>query len=154
MTDLKTSVDSNIYKDSENWESILDLMKTKKTMIEILDLLKETYPGFVVGFMDGYSPEYPHLTEEWEKIVKDIGVKRTQVMIIDNVIFDENHKLVKNFCECFTRAGFSVKMKMEFIPCSNTGLAVPSELLYHIYKKSNRIVPELYKPEVSRAASI
>lgn len=149
MADSKTSLDDNMYKDPENWETILDLMKTKKTMIEILDLLNKTYPGLVVGFMDGYSPDYPHLTEDWEKIVKEIGVKRAQVMILDNVVFDENHKLVKNFCECFTRAGFSVKMKMEFIPCPNTGLAVPSELLHSIYKKSNKTVPEVYRPEVS-----
>jgi len=147
--DMKITIDFELHKDPENWESVVDIMKTKKTMKEILGLFQTTFPGIVVGFMDGYSADYPHLTEDWEKVVNKIGVKRTQVMILDNVSFDENHNLVKNFCECFTRSGFSVRRKMEFVPCQKTGVAIPSELNHYIYKKDNRIIPDTYMLEVS-----
>lgn len=141
---IKTSIDINIHKDPENWEELLDKMKNLKTLGEVLNMFNETFPGIVIGFMNGYSPDYPHLKEDWDKIAKMNNTTTKQVMILDDVSFDENHNLVRHFCECFTRAGFSVRRKMEFIPCKETGLAVPTELLYYCYKSDGRVVPETY----------
>ena len=148
---IENSIDTEIYKDPENWETIVQNMNELKTMKDILDLMRKTFPNIVVGFLDGFSPDYPHLTEDWQKIVDELGVKRTQVMILDNVSYDENHKLVKHFCECFTRAGFAVKRKMEFVPCPNTGLAVPTELNHYIYKMDKRVIPEKYSLQVDNS---
>jgi len=137
-------VDVNIYKDPDNWEEILETIKKTPTLGEIYALLNTTFPNIVVGFMDGFSPDYPHLTENWEKIAKENNVKTTQVMILDNFSYDDNHKLLMHFCECFTRAGFSVKRKMEFVPCPKTNLAIPTELLHDYYKSDSRITPEKY----------
>lgn len=51
---MKTTIDFELHKDPENWESVVDTMKTKKTMKEILELFETTFPGIVIGFMDGY----------------------------------------------------------------------------------------------------
>lgn len=139
-----TDLDTTIYKDPDNWEKILENMKQIQTIGGIYELFNSTFPGIVTGFMDGFSPDYPHLTEDWNKVAKANNVKTTQVMILDNVSFDENHNLVRHFCECFTRAGFCVKRKMEFVPCPKTNLAIPSKLMHEYYKSDSRIVPQEY----------
>ena len=141
---FKNTIDTNLYKDPENWEEQLDNLKNLKTIGEVLNMLNEIYPGIVIGFMNGYSSDYPHLTEDWNKLAKLNNTTAKQIMILDNVSFGENHNLVRHFCECFIQAGFAVKRKMEFIPCEQTGLAVPSEIMYHYYKSDGRIVPETY----------
>lgn len=148
---LKSSIDNNLHKDPENWQELLEKMKGLKTLGEVLEMFQTVFPGIVVGFLDGYSPDYPHLTEDWEKIASLNNVTRKQIMILDNVSYSDNHKLIRHFCECFTRAGFSVKRKMEFIPCEKTGLAIPSEIMYHIYKSDDRIVPESYSQISSKS---
>ena len=59
--------------------------------------------------------------------MKKAGVKPKQIMIVEEVEQGPNYTLVQNFAECFTRAGFSVRKKMEFFP--NTGRALPTQII-------------------------
>lgn len=137
-------MEQNKYSDPENWENIKDKIKTAPTLGDVKKILDNTFPGLIVAFLKRYSHDYPSFTENWIKITGKIKTTPKEIMILDNFIFDDNHNLVKLFCECFTRAGFSVRRKMEFIPCKHCEYAIPAEPLYNILKENNITVPESY----------
>jgi hypothetical protein len=61
--------------------------------------------------------------------------------------FDDNHTLLRNFVECLTRAGFSVKRMVDYVPCSKCeNIAVPTPQTHNLMKEKGIIVPELNMP--------
>jgi len=139
----KTSTDK--YVDPPNAPEILDNMRNLPTLGHVKALLDETFPTWFVTTMEIFCPDYPHLNKNWRSICKKSNTKRTQVMIVDEILFDESHSLVTHFSECFTRAGFAVRRKQEFIPCENCGSAVPTQVMWQLFKeKGNVQIPKVW----------
>ena len=130
------------YRDPENRDEILGKLREKKTMKEVVELVKETYPEWIVTFMDRFSRDYAFLQHNWVTVCNKMGVRPTQIMIVEDVEQDDNHQVVRHFAECFTRSGFAVRRKMEFIPCENCGAALPSSMLYDFLKEKDNDVPD------------
>jgi hypothetical protein len=69
-----------------------------------------------------------------------------QVMIVDDFDFGPDYSLIGHFAECFTRAGFSVRTKSQFIPCEKCMSAIPNEALYNLLKDKEGVsVPNIWK---------
>lgn len=130
------------YLDTANTLLILEKMRGLPTLGDIKKLVDDTFPTWFVTTMEVYCPDYPHLMINWQKICEISKSKPAQIMIVDDINFDDAHTLVKAFSECFTRCGFSVRRKNEFIPCENCGSAVPSEVMWSIFKIKGMKVPE------------
>ena len=134
------------FKDPENLEEILTELKETPTLDKVLQLIDSCFPGWVIAFLDTFSDDYPHFKDNWEKlcIMIDENMTPTQIMIVDDITFDDDHKLQKIFCELFTRTGFCVKRKLEFIPCSVCKKAIPTEWLYNNLKSQTFVMPDVY----------
>lgn len=134
------------YVDPPNKDIIINEIKQAPNLKKVLDITNKYLPGWVVTFMNAYCDDYPHLQENWVKLCLHIEIPPTQIMIVDEIIFDDNHEITRTLCELFTRCGFSVKRKLEFIPCSNCGKAVPTRFLYEKFlTDKSKKVPDEYK---------
>lgn len=134
------------YADPDNIEEIKEEIKNCATIFEVSTVINKHIPGWIVAYLNGYSDDYPHLTENWKKLcmLVDGSPETSQVMIVDELINDSNHKMINLFAELFTRCGFSLKRKMDFIPCSVCNKALPTEVVYNQFAKQKFIIPEEY----------
>lgn len=141
---------SDAYVDPENRDEIFERLKNLKTMEQVRDLVREVFPTWIVTFIYNYSPDYPQLYRNWKKICSMTKSSPTQVMIVDDYINDDRHYLVNTFAEGFTRAGFSVRKKSEYIPCEGCGFAIPVYNLWKMMKEKGMDVPEEWKAKCNR----
>lgn len=140
------------YSDPSNAKSILAQLRTAPTLGHIKNIVDHVFPKWIVTFMDGFCKDYPRFNKNWVSICEDAKVNPTQVMIVEEIsqdVKDNSHTLIHNFCECFTRAGFAVKRKLEFIPCANCGCAVPSLPVWNYMKTKGFEAPETWSATCS-----
>jgi hypothetical protein len=130
------------YADPVNTLEIMAKLETAPTLREVMDIVEETFPGWVVSFMSGYSADYPSLTHNWHTICDDKNIAPSQVMIVDDLCFEDTHSLIKHLGELFTMCGFVVRRKRDLIPCETCGLAIPVRFLYDKMKESGKSTPD------------
>lgn len=127
----------NVYKDVTNFQEILDNVKKLATLGEIKELVEQIYPSWIIGFLQKYSQDYNELQSNWEKICQENKTNVKQIMLVDSIFFDDEHKLIQLFAEIFTKSGFLVRTKEQIIPCSKCNLAIISRQLYDLLKDKN-----------------
>ena len=123
------------YANPENTQDILKLISTLPTLGDVKPVLEETFPGWIVGGMPYYSSDYQHLQKNWEMMCKAMSVKPVQIVIVDELYFDDEHSLLQVFGDIMTQSGFCVRRKEEFFPCKKCGAALPQPGLYDIMKE-------------------
>lgn len=133
------------YQDPENVDEIITKLKLLPTMKEVKKLIEEVYPNWFITILPQYSNDYKQLQTNWVNVANKIGVPICHIIIVDDMIFDDNHTLIRTFAELLTRAGFSVRRKEEFFPCQVCGNAIPSKQMYEIYSKTQELtIPETW----------
>ena len=131
------------YSDPPNMQDILEELKSLPTLGEVNTLINRVFPEWQVASLDGYCGFYPHLTNNWDIMCKRIGVKPTQILIVRELAFDDDHILLRTFVECLTRAGFSVKRMLDYVPCGKCDrIAVPTPQIYSVMKEKGVSVPD------------
>ena len=130
------------YTNPPETEKIMEELKNCKTLGEVKSLADRVFPDWFITTMARFCEDYPHFQNNWNLVCQKIGVKHTEVMIVEEVEQGPQYTLVQNFAECFTRAGFAVRKKMEFVPCSKCGVAVPSQLVYKQLQEKNITIPQ------------
>lgn len=126
-----------LYKDPENIDSLLEQMKKIETFDGIIKLTKNTFPTWILGFIDEFSDDYPHIQKGWVNTCKKIGLKRNKIVIVDDIVFDKNHTFILALAECFTRAGFMVRRKSEYVLCKVCKKAVPSYSSWEVMRDNS-----------------
>ena len=120
------------YEDPENTEEIINKVKECSTHDEVVKLINETFPGWVLGCSKRYSLDYQHFQNNWEFVCKKSGCKTLSIIIVDKIIFNNpKYTLIKLFCELLTVFGHSVRRKEEFFGCKICGDAIPSEEVFN-----------------------
>jgi hypothetical protein len=140
---------SNKYIDPSNLEDILEQIKTLPTLKEVLELSKSTFPDWIICFLDKFSQDYPHMENNWNTLTSKHNIRKGQIMIINYIIDDDNHRLINIFAEIFTQAGFVVRTKNELFPCEVCNSAIPSLGFYNKMKEQNLNVPENWSKKCS-----
>lgn len=131
------------YQDPENIDEIMERLKTLPTLKEVKELIEEIFPNWMVAFIPRYSYDYEFFQKNWFKICQIGNISPTEILIIDDMIFDENHYLIRTFAELLSRSGFSVRRKQEFFPCYKCGLALPTKDLYNMIEERS-VVPDVW----------
>jgi hypothetical protein len=124
----------SIYKDPENKEVLLERMSTLESLEDVRKMTIDVFPTWIIGFVDNFSTDYPHIQRNWVNMCTKFGIKRQKIMIIDDMVFDKDHSFIIAVAECFTRAGFMVRRKIEYIPCRVCGNALPSQLSWKLLR--------------------
>lgn len=133
---------TDIYKNPDNIQEIMDELRECKTLGEVKKLTERVFPDWFVTTISEFSEDYPQFNQNWQMICQKGGVNPTQIMIVEEVEQDPNYTLVQNFAECFTKAGFCVRKKMEFFPCEKCGRALPTAIVHKQLVEKGIVVPE------------
>jgi len=126
-----------LYKDPEDVESLLHKLQDAETIDDVIKLTTNTYPDWIIGFIDDFSDDYPHIQRGWSNMCEKIGLKRNKIIIVDDIIFDTEHTFIIAISECLTRSGFMVRRKSEYIPCNVCKKAVPSYKSWKVMKDNS-----------------
>jgi hypothetical protein len=129
------------YSDPENTPEVLAKLAILPTIKEVKELVDNIFPKWITTVMNSYSTDYPNLQRNWLKLSKMSGVEPVEILIVEDMVFDDAHTLIRTFAELFTRCGYMVRRKSEFFPCETCGKALPSEELYDKMKDKNVIIP-------------
>lgn len=140
----KTKTDCT-YEDPENVEEIVTRVKNCETHDEVVKLINEIFPGWIIGWPKQFCIDYPHFQNNWKYICKKSGCKPLSVIIVDKIVFNNNkYSLIKLFCELLTVFGHSVRRKEEFIGCKVCGDAIPSQSVYNQLVERKISVPNCW----------
>ena len=137
------------YVNPPNEEQILTRMRNLATVGEVFNLVNEIFPNWIIAMLPGFCTVYHHLKSNWLEVCSKIEVHTTEVMIVQDFPPGDDYTLVHHFCECFTRAGFAVRRKYEFIPCGKCKRAVPTEVVWGLFKSQGVHVPEEWSNKCS-----
>jgi len=141
--------DTDTYQDPENIEEIVKDIFKQKTIKDIYDMLNKIFPDFIVNVLTTFSGDYPHFDQNWAGMCIALKVNKAQIMLVKNYVEDDNHLLLKTFCEVFTQAGFVIRRYTEFFPCSVCNKVLPNEFAYNKLKELNIKVPEKWDTKCS-----
>lgn len=142
---------SDKYADPPEKSKIMDRIRNAPTLGDLVPVLKETFPDWMVGTMKGYSPDYTHLTRNWHSVCDQIKVSPKEIVLVEWTGNDDNHQLVNIFSDVLTRSGFAVRMKTEFFACPVCSLAIPHPTIHKMWidMNLNENIPKEWKPHCS-----
>ena len=92
--------------------------------------------------IDDYSEDYPHLTKNWEIICEKFQIQKQKIIVVEDIVNDSEHKLVKFFADYFTSVGCIVRTKCDIIPCIVCNRGIPNEEIYSKMKELEMNIPE------------
>ena len=130
------------YKDPKNTEEITGKLLDSKTHVDVLTVIMDTFPGWVIGLSQKYSEDYRHLQQNWLQVCDKIGTKPTGIVIVDFIDFkNDDYKLLSTFCELMTQSGYCVRRKEEFVACTKCKSAIPTMSIWKKMKGRGLDVP-------------
>lgn len=140
---------AELYKDPHNIDNIISKILNTEKHNDIRNIIEETFPSWILGSTDSYCLDYPHLQKNWDHVCDKINTKKTQIVIVDYINSDEDHKLIPIFCELMTRFGYCVRRKEEYIGCCNCGKAIPMIEIWKQMKLNGIKTPENWSKKCS-----
>ena len=127
------------YQDPENVDEIIEELKRSKNIESVVDLIKRVYPTWILYYLRKYSEDYPQLQSNWEFNSTKQKVRPAHIMIVEEFLRDDKHKLIGVFAELFTICGFIVRSPKDIYPCDNCDCALPSPERFSQMKNSGTI---------------
>jgi len=96
---------------------------------EVLDFLEKHLNGWIVGFSNRFSDDYPHLTCTWVETCKSLRCNPAQIMLVSYVPHknDDKRVFLNSVCDIFSQSGFSIRRYTEFVACSVCKSLLPSK---------------------------
>jgi hypothetical protein len=141
-----------LYVNPVNTNEIIEKLKNTETHDEIVNIINETFPTWILGWLKAYSSDYPHFQKNWENVCTSTKTKPLRVVIVNKIVFnDENYSLLRMFCELLTLFGHSVRRKEEFVECKLCGDALPTPYIYNALKEKGTgiKIPLFWSPKCS-----
>lgn len=132
------------FSDTEEREKLLVELADMKDSSECYELIRQYYPGWMLGFFDQYSSDYPSLTTNWKTICTRLKVVPQKILIASSLSFDDNHKIQQKVCDFLMKYGYVIRREGEFIGCSVCGLAIPCIELWGNLKHRGIPCPEVW----------
>ena len=142
---MNPTTDDEKYKHYEDPPkmNIHDRLRSSKTLKDIMNYVSDTYPNWIKFISDGYSTDYPHLSESWIHVCTKISTEPAKILIVDFIPphLTKKHSLISHFIDIFTVCGFVIRRNTEFQQCS-CGLLLPTEECFSTLKhKPKRWLP-------------
>ena len=134
------------YIDTD-YKNVENKIINSKDHNEVIDIIQETFPHWIVGTSKKYSDDYKHFQNNWEFITNKISQSTSQiskpldVIIVEYIDNSPQHRTINLFTEILTVFGHSVRRKNEFISCEICGDAIPNRKIYNQLKERKIKVP-------------
>lgn len=135
----------NPYEDTADAKDIIDELNDIRSDSELLIFIKSKFKNWIVQELREYSPDYPHLTENWAYMCHQARIEPKSILLVREIVFDEHHKVMSAFCEKLTRAGYVVRRIGDIFPCETCGRAIIcSESWFMLRKKGGFRIPDMW----------
>ena len=120
-------------KDPENVK--LNDLRELRTIEDVLRYANTNYPGWIAGFAERYSDDYPHLTCTWVEMAKMLKTTPSQIILVSyipllNLSNGSDSPVLAGVCDIFSRSGFMLRRNEEFITCPVCDALLPSKKAY------------------------
>ena len=125
------------FKDPNNIYEIKELIKKFPSLKEIIDLINQVFPGWIITFLDKYSDDYPHLESNWNILTKETNIQKAKILIVEKIDEGDDYELIQIFVQLFNKIGFIVREKTEIFPCKMCKSAIPHKPSYDKMKELN-----------------
>ena len=132
----------DLFKDPSNVDEIKEQIINCPTVKDVIEIINNVYPYWLVNTIDDYSEDYPHLTKNWEIICEKFQIQKQKIIVVEDIVNDSEHKLVKFFADYFTSVGCIVRTKCDIIPCIVCNRGIPNEEIYSKMKELEMNIPE------------
>jgi hypothetical protein len=120
-------------KDPENVK--LNDLRDLRTIEDVLRYANTNYPGWIAGFADRYSDDYPHLTCTWVEMSKMLKTAAAQIILVSYVPLlkeggGSDIPVLAGLCDIFSRSGFMMRRNEEFLTCPVCDALIPTQKAY------------------------
>jgi hypothetical protein len=110
-------------------------LRNLRAIEDVLRYANKNYPGWIAGFAERYSDDYPHLTCTWIEMAKMLKTKPSQIMLVSYVpLLNEGGgsdiPVLAGLCDIFSRSGFMLRRYEEFVTCIVCDALIPSKKAY------------------------
>ena len=129
------------YLDPPNAIEIIEKIKGLPTIGDVKALINEVFPSWWILTSNEYSKDYPHLIQNWKSLCDSIGVKPFQILLVDDLLYDDNHTVIRMFAECLTSSGFIVRRNCDYLQCSICKSCIPSQEIWTIFNQKKLNIP-------------
>lgn len=138
------------YINPPNSEEIIDKLKNAENHTQVVDIINNTFPTWILGWPKNYSYDYPEFTRNWKQVCEKINCQPLCIVIVDKISFnDKNYSLLQMFSELLTVFGHSVRVKEEFFECKYCGNILPTQPIYNKLKENKVLVPTSWSMKCS-----
>lgn len=110
--------------------------------LQMWNFVEETFPGWIHKVIYKYSKDYPHLTNNWNKICELLQTKPQRIILVSWISGDPDHQLTRDFAEILTKKGYIVRRADEFIQCKLCNSAIPDKELWTKMKEHKLPCPD------------
>jgi hypothetical protein len=131
---------------------ISERLSNTKTLSDLEKEIEMILPGWLVTSLEGYSPDYPQLTQNWTRICQEkFGVAPRRLLLVDRLEFGADATDMNRVCEFLTLNGFCVRRVAEFVACPVCEKAIPDRTVWNLLKTQNPLnVPSSWSPKCTR----
>ena len=132
-----------------SYENVKNELVQAKSMEDVLSLIDRGAPGWVLGFVSGFSPDYQFLADNWNKVCEKNGVSPTQLVIVRTLESNDEEikKIYDLFAAVLTSSGFLVRRIVDIHICGSCKLALPSQGYYETIVQNKEQGSEFNIPE-------
>ena len=132
------AVDISHLSDPSELEPIWTDLSQLRTLGEVKEYIDRKFPGLIVGFLSGWSDDYPQFTRNWQLLCDKSKVPRAQIVVFAPVDFaDDSFQVANHTAGVFSAAGFCVRRAHEIDSCPGCNKAMLSKGVHAMLKEAN-----------------
>lgn len=109
--------------------------------VEGQQLINEFIPNWLVISLDGYSTDYPHLTDNWARLCKTLNVIPRKIILVVDLNLEEKTDPKNKVAEILTKRGYCIRRISEFVACPVCEKAIPCRQIWELLKEKGFPVP-------------
>lgn len=132
------------FSDPENVSDVLNRIRELPTIGDIKLLIDEIFPKWIITATNSFSNDYPHLNTNWATFCSTLKTLPSQILIVKELNFGENHKLIRVFTELATQSGFAVREMKDYGLCSVCCKCIPTSVMYNMFVQKGIQVPSTW----------
>lgn len=106
---------------------------------ELLSLIQQYTPDWIISVLDGYAPNYQILHKNWDTYCKMLKTKPQKLLIVSHIEgYEEDQKEftpIQQACDLLTIKGYCIRRDSEFMECEGKcGKAMATKELHRKLK--------------------
>jgi len=138
-----------MFEDPENTQKLMKTLKYISNMQDLILFVNNIFPNWIYQILDGYSQDYPHLQKNWLSIATLSRTNPKKIIIVEQITYDSEHKILCSVVESLTLSGYVVRTKEDLIACTCCYKAIPTEKIFRILKNNNLLHPNTWSDKCS-----